>query len=671
MRRRREHALLIAALLSAGSALLLASAGCGGTAEQAVMSADQTVGQAGGLETQEAAASGSASGLESTTTAEQPASTFRKPLTALYDDFDLDATWNQAGASLITLADGAVRFDGAGAVVEGNKVTVTAAGTYVVTGKATDAQVIVDLEEKGLVRLVLSGMDLTCTDSAPIYVKRADRTVIVLAAGTENFVTDGSSYVLDDGEAGEPDAAIFSKDDLTINGNGSLVVRANYKNGILSKDQLKIVSGDITVEAVNDAVRGRDCVAVSNATLTLSAGADGIQSTNDEDAAKGFVDIQGGALHITAGADGIQAETTLRVADAEVVVTAGGGSTFAPNQAAASSFAAPTAAEMNDAATSAIFAASAASSSAKGLKAAGSVFVEGGVIRIDSADDALHAHDAICVSAGDLELTSGDDGLHADATIEITGGSIDVTGSYEGIEAAVITIAGGDIHVTADDDGLNVAGGNDGSAAAGPRGADAFMVNENNRLYIDGGYVAIEAGGDGVDCNGRVFMTGGTVIVHGPTEDMNGALDYLGDFAVSGGFLVAAGSAGMAEAPSDSSSVCSLMINFDQPQAAGTLICVQTEEGGQVLCFAPGKQYQSVVLCSADLVEGTTYKVYLGGSCEGEAVDGLYAAGVYTPGTEYAAVTLSGMVTVLGTAGLRGGGGFPRGQALPGARGAR
>ena len=170
-------------------------------------------------------------------------------------------------------------------------MTITAAGTYVVSGSLDDGQIVVDTEDKETVRLVLNGADITCSTSAPIYVKSADKIILILADGTENQVTDGDSYVLEDAESDEPNAAIFSKSDLTINGDGSLIVKANYNDGIASKDDLKIVSGDITVDAVNDAIKGRDCIGVKDGTIKVTAGGDGLQSTNDEDPEKGFICI--------------------------------------------------------------------------------------------------------------------------------------------------------------------------------------------------------------------------------------------------------------------------------------------------------------------------------------------------------------------------------------------
>lgn len=595
--------------------------------------------------------------------------------TVSYSDADLDDTWDASTASQIILTDGSARFDGVGAAVRGTTVTITLAGTYVVSGTVRDGQLVVDLEEDGTVKLVLSGANLTCSTGAPIYVKNAGKVIITLAEGTENYVTDGDSFVLESSEAGEPNAAVFSKSDLTINGTGSLTVQASYNNGIASKDDLKIVSGTITVHAANDACKGRDCIGVRDGLITLIAGGDGLQSTNGEDAAKGYISIEGGSLDITAGTDGIQAQTTLLVLAGDIKLSTGGGSANSSSGGrsgdAWGQWGQGQEGQMSGGATE-----DTDSTSAKGLKAAVSVYVAGGVINIDSSDDSIHSNNAVRIDGGTIVLTSGDDGVHADATLEVNGGDLSVTKSYEGLESGVMTINGGAMRVVAGDDAVNVAGGVDESSVSGRPGRNEFTVNENNQLYINGGYIVLDGNGDGLDCNGRVFMTGGTVLINGPTSNGNGAMDYLGECTVSGGYLVAVGSSGMAQAPTMTSTQYSLMVNFDSVQSAGTLVHVEDGDGNDLLTFSPTEEYQSVVLCSPDITAGSTLKVYLGGSSTGTVTDCLYSGGTYTPGTEYTILTVSGLVTSVGEGGGMmpgggmGGGGMP-GGGMPGTGGGR
>jgi hypothetical protein len=580
-----------------------------------------------------------------------------------YTDTDLDAAWEGAELSYITLADGVARLDGTGGTADGGVVTITAAGTYVVSGALNDGQIVVDLEEDDTAQLVLNGADISCSTSAPIYVKNADKVVITLAEGTENSVTDGDSYVLDDEEAGEPNAAIFSKSDLTINGSGSLTVNAAYNHGIVSKDDLKIVNGTITVDAANDALRGRDCIGIRDGALVLTAGGDGLQSTNDEDASLGYISIEGGTMDVTAGTDGIQAQTTLAILAGDISLSTGGGS---GNSSSSAGRPGSTWGDWGQAQSSTVD-----STSAKGLKATAAVYLAGGTITIDSSDDSIHSNNAVQIDGGAISMTSGDDGIHADSTVVIAGGEIGIAQAYEGIESAVVTIDGGTIDIAASDDAINVAGGADASSTSGRPGQGDFTVNENNQLYINGGYLTIDAGGDGLDCNGRVFMTGGTVIVNGPTNDGNGAIDYLGEFTATGGYLLAVGSSGMAEPLSESSTQSSVLINFDNAIRAGTMVHLEDEDGTSILTFVPTKQYQSVLLCSPDIRQGSTLTIYLGGSCDGTATYGLYSGGAYTPGTVSTTLEITGVVTTLGGGGFMGGGaggGFPGGGSPPGGR---
>ena len=241
----------------------------------------------------------------------------------------------------------------------------------------------------------------------------------------------------------------------------------------------------------------------------------------------------------------------------------------------------------------------------------------------------------------------------------MNGGELQITESYEGLESAVLTLNAGTIHIVASDDGLNVASGNDGSGTtqgAGVRpgrgpGQDAFAASasaSSYRLVVNGGYVTVDAAGDGLDINGAIEMSGGVVIVNGPTENMNGALDYDGYFNITGGTFIAVGSAGMAQTAGDSSTQHALLLNLNAGQAAGTPIHIETADGQQVLTFLPAKAYQSIAFSSPQLSTGTTYNVYIGGTVTGTTVDGLAQTDTYTPGSQYTGFTISSIITLLG-----------------------
>jgi hypothetical protein len=183
-------------------------------------------------------------------------------------------------------------------------------------------------------------------------------------------------------------------------------------------------------------------------------------------------------------------------------------------------------------------------------------------------------------------------------------------------------------------------------------------VSENCILNINGGYIYVDAGGDGLDSNGVMNINGGTTLVDGPVNDGNGALDSGTEINVNGGTLIAAGSSGMAETPSDTSEQYSVAVSFEQSQEACSLVSLQDEEGNSVITYSPSKIYSSIIISTPEITQGGTYSVYYGGSCSGTETDGLYSGGNYSGGTLLETVTANSVVTQAGTAtlGTMGGG---------------
>lgn len=570
-----------------------------------------------------------------------------------YSDDDLDASLVAEDMSFVKLKGDSILFEGSGAVVNGSILTITEPGVYSISGTLDDGQILVDSAADGVVRLILNGASLSSSTTAPIYIQNADKAVITLADGTENYVSDGSTYVYPSAEVTEPNAAIFSNDDLTINGNGSLTVNANYNNGIGTDDDLKIISGSIMVKAVNDGIKGKDSVCIKDGTITVNAGSDGLQSSNDTDAEKGTILIEGGTLNIISGLDGIQAETILTVYDGNLTISSGGGSANGISQSRTDNFGGGRMPGQTEQTVD--------TESMKGLKAGTTLTINNGVINIDSADDALHSNDAITINGGELTLTSGDDGMHADTSLEINDGMIVITQSYEGIESALITINGGNLHITASDDAISVAGGNDESGLGGRPGQGNFAQNTNYYLYINDGYLYLDAGGDGLDSNGSIDMNGGTVIVNGPTNDGNGALDYMSTFTMDGGILIAVGSSGMAMTPTSDSTQYSVLVNFSSQAAAGTMLHFETSNGQEIVTFVPSKVYQSILISTPEIANGMTLDLYSGGSHDGTLLDGLYTGGTYTAGTLITSLDITSVIT---GSGMGGGGMFP-GDGMP------
>jgi hypothetical protein len=567
-----------------------------------------------------------------------------------YDKEDTYTDWKSENPNYIELSGTTASIKGAGAEVKDGKVTITSAGTYVISGKLDNGQIIVDVQDKGTVRLVLNGAEIKSSDNAPIYAKNAGKTIISLEAGTENSVVDGTKYTLADASADEPSAAIFSKDNLVINGTGKLTVKGNYKDGIASKDDLKITGGNIQINSADDGMVGRDILAVKEGTITIEAGGDALKSSNDEDSTKGTIAIENGTFKLKAEKDGIQAETAVLIGDGTFDITSGGGNANGVKKAE-ESFGGPMGGK-NSNNTTTTTASQTETESKKAIKAVSDIGIAGGIFTIDSADDSIHSNNNAVIEGGTFTITSGDDGIHADSSLGIKGGKINITKSYEGIEASAITVSDGEIHVTASDDGLNAGGGADGSSTNGRPGQNNFASSGNNKININGGYIVVNSTGDSLDANGSIYMTKGTVIVNGPTANNNGSLDYDGTFEMTGGFLVTAGSSGMAQAPSDTSTQNSIAMTYPQIQKAGTIVNLQDSKGNSVVTFVPAKEYQTVVISSPELKKGENYTIYSGGSSTGTVTDGLYKDGKYTNGTKVVSFSISNSVTWLNESGV-------------------
>ena len=250
------------------------------------------------------------------------------------------------------------------------------------------------------------------------------------------------------------------------------------------------------------------------------------------------------------------------------------------------------------------------------------VVIDDGTLSVDASDDAIGTEGSAVVNGGALTLASGDDAVHADVSVAINGGTVDITGSYEGLESAELAIRGGETTIVASDDGINGVSATS-AQAAGPGGGGA--IDGSVSLTISGGTAWLDAGGDGIDIGGNVTMSGGTVVVNGPTVQGNGPLDYDGTWDQSGGVLVAVGSAGMAQAPSSTSSQLALASSFTT-QSAGTPIRVTSADGQVIVSFVPTKTYESLVVSTPDIAAEVSYDVSVGGTATDIASSGLAAS---------------------------------------------
>ena len=470
--RRRAWGRGALAVALAGS---LALAGCtGGTFEEAAGDVGEKTEQGQGNQAQ--GDNGATDGVDWASLIDIPGMDFA------YSDRDRDASYDEAAATKIALTGQGATVSGEGAAVEGSTAIITAAGTYVVSGELTAGSLTVNAGDADKVQIVLSGASIRNEAGPALNIQQADKVFVTLAAGSQNTLADGASYTLAEGED-EPNAALYSKADLTINGTGALTVEGNYRHGVNSKDDLVVTGGAITVTAKEDGLRGKDCVKVADGSFAITAGGDGVKSNNDEDPTRGFVSIDGGTFAVEAGDEGFQAATYLRLA--------------------------------------------------------------GGDAQIKAADHALRSDVEAAMSGGTYVVEAGGKGMNPETKFTMDGGTFTVAGCEEGIEAQEVIVNDGELNITASDDGINaaVAERSDETAEA----AVAANASEDCLIQINGGMVTVDAGGDGLDSNGYVEVNGGVVLASGSAGGGDSALDYEYGAKIAGGAVILAGATGMAE----------------------------------------------------------------------------------------------------------------------------
>lgn len=557
-----------------------------------------------------------------------------------YTADELDYDYDEAEVVAITLNGDNISCKSSDVNIDGSTITIQKAGTYLLSGTLTAGNIIVDSDDKENVRLIFNGVEISNSTTTPLYIKNAEKTIVTLVDGTENTLSDGENYILDDESNNEPNGTIFSKDDLVINGLGSLTINANYNHGIQSKNLLKIISGNIDIISNGDSIIGKDGVIVKEAVINIESQEDGIKATKVEEN-KGYIYLDNPEITIKAKKDGIQAVTCLYVKDGKYNIETG-----ETNENSQSN---------SDTSTD---------YSRKGMKAGVDITIENGEYTIDSEDDGIHSNNSITVNAGTVNIASKDDGVHADTELTINNGDIKVSESDEGLEAKYITINDGNIGITSSDDGINASSGlstildsgnapgagnrpempanenGEEDANAGNRpempanensenilgnngrmmpGGDqgGFDESDGSELVINGGIVYVNAGGDGIDSNGTITINGGEIYVDGPTSGGDGALDYADTCEINGGILVATGSIGMATAPTSGSTQYSVNAAFSKTYNGGTKVTVKDSSGNEVLTYTPAKNFQSFVFSTDKLKSGETYTIYAGDTQEG------------------------------------------------------
>lgn len=532
----------------------------------------------------------------------------------MFTDRDKEIGYDETSCVSIQLSDDGIVSEGENVSVEENTVTIQGEGTYLLTGSLSNGQIIINGEKTDNIHLILDGVSVACADSAALYIKQADKVVCTLVENTTNIFSNEEGFSKE--EEDNVDAAVFSKDDLTWNGTGTLTIQSQG-NGITSKNDLVFTGGEYEITSEGHGLEGKESVRIAEGDFSITSGKDGIHAEDKDDTSQGFLYIADGTFVIHAQGDGMDAATVLQMDGGEATIVAGGGSSEA---------------DLSSSSNAPMFRENEASNeteeetvSTKGLKAGQMVRILQGNLQVDTLDDALHSNGDIVVESGTFSLSSGDDAIHGDNSVTIRGGDVEIPICYEGIEAMNILIEDGNISLTATDDGINAAGGEENQNTGG------FMeeANENNWIRIEGGTLIISADGDGIDSNGNLYVTGGEIYISGPTSGGDGSLDVAGTGEITGGVLMAVAQNGMEQNFGDSSTQGAILVTTSSTMEAGSVVKLQDNEGNVLTEFSPIKTYNSILVSCPQLASGNTYTIMAGEeTITVEMTDTIYGSGM-------------------------------------------
>ena len=482
-----------------------------------------------------------------------------------------DLSWDTSSETAIDLSNPTATD---GVTVEDGTLTITKAGTYKLSGEY-QGQIKVETADSDAVRLVLDNANITNSSGAALNVVNADEVILYSASGTTNTISDGADYTAT-GED-DPDAVVYSKADLTIAGEGTLKVNGNHEDGIHTSDGLVIASGTLEVNAANTGIKGKDYVDILGGTINVTAQQDGIKSTNDTDEGKGWTRLSNGTVTVNAGDDGFKASRVVEIS--------------------------------------------------------------GGSLTVEQSDEGIEAQ-YINVSGGDVNVTSADDGMNASlktSDSESTDSSANTsdTANQQQNNQQQGSLPGGQQSGTSNQQQQGMGqppampGGNaqDGTSQNGttgtgqqgmgqppqggmPGGGGTFEVIDA-AINVSGGHVTVNAEGDGIDSNGVTTLSGGTLIVNGPSQGGNAALDTNGDLLLNGATVLSGSTADMFEAPSTNSTSGYLKLTNSSGFEQGSTVQVADSSGKVVANYKVTKSnVQLVLVSSSSIVKGQSYTAY-------------------------------------------------------------
>lgn len=475
-----------------------------------------------------------------------------------------DLTWDSSSEVTINLSNPTATD---GVTVSDGVITITKAGNYRLSGTYS-GQVKVEAADSDMVRLILDNATITNSTGAAINVVEADEVVIYTASGSTNTVSDGSSY--SDTASGSPDAAIYSKSDLTLAGEGTLKVEGNYEEGIHTTDGLVIASGTLEVTAANTGIKGKDYVDILDGTVTVTATKDGIKATNDTDGNRGWVRLSGGTVNISAGDDGFKAERVLEISGGTLNIT-----------------------ESNE-----------------GIEAQ-YINILDGTVNVTSSDDGINASYSTSSSSSTESTSSSTAQTSQTAQSNQTAQNTQSGQSAQGNAAqggqGGQPPAGG--QAPSGNMGQPPASG--GGMGGGMGGGGGTFEVVDATINIAGGTITVNANGDGIDSNGTATLSGGTLVVNGPFTGGNTSLDTNGDLLLNGTTVVAGNSGDMFEAPASSSTSGYVKLTNLSNVSSGTTIQVADSSGKVVANYKVTNSNTALILVSsANIIKGQSYTVY-------------------------------------------------------------
>lgn len=575
-------------------------------------------------------------------TAEGSVSTINFTKSEMFTDRDSDPSYDETSASTITFSESDVSSSSDSVTISDSStasndaedsdtndttasscttVTISEAGTYILTGSASNAQVIIDADKETKIQLVLDNLTLSCKSSAPIYVRNADKVFITLVDGSSNTLAATGEFVaIDDNNI---DAVIFSKDDLTLNGSGSLTISSPYGHGIVSKDDLVVTGGTYTMTCAKHGLSGKNSVRILDGTFDLTVTKDGIHASNDDDENLGYIYIAGGTFTINSDDDGMHADSTLYIEDGTIDIQ----------------------------------------KSYEGLEGQ-TITIQDGDIDIVSSDDGINATNGS--GSNDSTDNQGKGGLEngqmpgdppsGDNQMPETppsGDSFDPsqnpdqnnsTDTYDNsTNNSIMTM-----NATAVTSGTQTSNSSDNAASSKntqfpdnnqmpenppsnssadtsgsstsqpqgntPSGMGGFDMDadESCVLTINGGTVTINADGDGIDSNGYFYMNGGTVYVEGPESNGDSALDYGISATITDGYFLSTGYSGMAQSFGSDSTQCSYMLTLSSNTSGTTTVTLTDADGNVLLSHETSKSYNSIIVSCPELEVGSTYTLTAG-----------------------------------------------------------